>query len=1099
MDEEYTRGLLYPDHAAPEGASTRVPHVGAGRVGDFDDWSGLELDCGKDFRVMIAQDALGDSDEPCILFDTHPIQQSESPTDLAQRAGSRHTPAHRRGGSTISTLKSPTSPLSSKPQQRTFSNGATLSFPVRNRSSTFAGLSDEHDPRHLRNLDSKDEARNILNCAFGSSAGASSGTKMHVLSIGGSSKELPLSPSLPGLGASTSAGYFRKREPVASARTSALFGVRPAIHERSHSSSGTKAKFTDALLITKLFSVNLPEPTDLQTPDSPKTSQHGGAQATQSEHNLHSPPTKGKKPRAKKTPVFAIILVVHLPTKSSALSRPSSLGSTQTPPASPSAPSFQDSFNINPSSPKFRSFGTPIDRGDTRVTALVDHWDVINRALTRLEDVIAPKILGHLKQVDHFSAALASKPAKPKEKSMQRTNQISIFLNPLALGGDLKLKDAAMQAVQRIRSALRIPRVTVGQGRWGLWNDELIRISRGYGGREQNFFILNLLTSFLGAHTAEWMTLLAPSSCRRRRSIHRRPNDPDVITTRTVVVSNDRSIARRLIFFLSSFLDAEFDSENGGLLHRGRGSSISLRNAILHSPSMMVARPTQRRYSAEVHQRNGLDHPRGDLATVRGLRRKSSDIRSIKSIPIPANDLNLRKNSAATTSTTTPNPTTPVPQFSSGSGPEAGYFPDESNASASLNKIWRNAHQDGESSTASTKWGSLLSGFWSKDSPLSASESTGPSASSSMRAKKGTPLNAMSRQVENDDSSAPLEHTTIPSQSVENLPSDARPVKLEVNAFEGVIDVDIGIPSFLSSSNDSAIASPTLHNMRHVSSAASLDSLAPAKPQLTSKSASMLQSRVAGFLPSFHPDYSLQAVRVSKSDLPDLIEDIKAAMLSEPFSQESATSGWIDVCTTLIANVHSASVKRLRLKRRVSRPSEHGNVSNQAVTQSGEQSAAPRPIKRSAAMCNEFIKEEAFSYESVMDVDPLLRDAFERILARESNHGSRSVSPAPPFSHSRQTSTGTNEGQGRGHTQSGFNVSRPPDENSRALNENVVASALEDVVKSVNHDLTERRRGVNPEANANEQSPAQATKAKDNALREGVRSWLLNVEHTAVW
>ncbi len=1098
VDEEYTRGLLYPHYAASQDVPTHLPQIGAGRVGDFDDWSGLELDALKDFRMIIAQDALGDSEEPCILFDTHPTQQSENLIEISQRTGSFQPPMHRRGGSTTSTLRSPTSPMFPKPQTRISSNGPTMSSPMRNRSSTFSGSSEEHDPRHVRSSDLKEETRTILNCAFGSSAGASCGTKMHILSIGSGAKELPVTPLSPGVGGNMSASYFRKREPIARAHTSALSGLRPPMHERSHSSLGPKPKGTDAVLITNLFSVNTPEPTELQTSHASETTQDGGAVFCHAENLIYNLATKGKKPRAKKTPVFAIILVIQLPTNLSTFSRPPSRGSMHTPPMYTTVRSFPNSFHSYSSSPKITSSATLTDRGDARVNALVEHWDVIDRALTLLENLSAPRILGHLKQVDSLSAALVLKPSKPKEKTMQRTNQINIYLSPQALGSDPDLKDAAMQAVQRIRRSLRIPRVTIGQGRWGLWNDELIRIARYHGSKQQNSFILNLLTSFLGAHTAEWMTLLAPSWYRHRRSIPQRRNDPDIINTRTVIVSNDRSIARRLIFLLSSFLAGDVHPENGGALCRGPGSSVSLRNAILHSPSPQISVNTQDSESHEGHEGYDSNHLQRGLLINRALQRKPSDIHSIKSIPVPVTDLNLRKSSAATTSTVTPNPTTPIPQFSSSSGPGRGYLPDESSASASLTKIWRTANRDSESSIASTKWGSLLSGFWSKESSASASESTVPSTNSSIRVKKGNPLDNMVKELAADENSGMPAPANVPTQSAGNLPSVALPLKLQVNADEGVIDVDIGIPGFLSSSNDSTLASPPFHNVRHVSSVASFDSLASNRRQFSPKGENRLQSRVAGFLPRFHPDYSLQAVRVSKSELPDMVEKIKSAMLSEPFSQESTTSGWADVSTTLIANVQTASVKRLRLKRKISYLSDHTDDSNRPVSPGMEHSTAPRPIKPSSTMSSETVQEEAFSYESVTDVDPLLTDVVERILARDSTHGPRTLSPAP-LSHSRQSSTGTNASYRRSNKQSKLNGSRSPDGLSRGLSENIVIGALEDVVKNVNHGLTEAHKGQTSQIDGNEQSPAQIKQSQDNGLREGVRSWLLNAEHTAVW
>ncbi len=1101
VDEEYTRGLLYPDHAAPPQSPANMPQLGVRRAGEFDERGGLDPDALKDCRIMVAQDAIGDSEEPCILFDTQHFQQPESPIDTNPRTGILQAPTHRRGGSTTSTLRSPTSPLVSKPQPRIPLNSPNKSFPVRNRSSTFSGASDEHDPRQFRISDAKkEENRDILNCAFGSSAGASFGTKMHFLSLGSGMKELPATPSSPTVGGNISASYFRKREPIARAHTSALFGFRPPMHERSYSSSGAKPRITDAVLITKLFSVNVPEPMDSEAPPTSTTSEGGSTVPNHEDHFVHKPTTKGKKPRAKKTPVFAIILIVQLPAYVITISRPSSRGGVQTPPTYTSMRSFRNSFNSQSISPKLMSSShlRSMDLGDARVNALVEHWDIIDRALTLLENVSTPKILNHLKQVDRFSAAFVSKPSKPKEKTMQRTNQINIYLSPQIMGSDPKLKDVAVQAIQRIRRALRIPRVTIGQGRWGLWNDELIRIVRYHGGKEQSSFVGKLLTAFLATHTAEWMPLIAPSGHRRRHSIARKINDHDVITTRTIIVSNDRSIARRLIFLLASFLTGDFHAEDNPTLCRGPGSTVSCRDALPHSPSTELLKASKRSDSPEEDLSGSPGCSQGGLLITRALQHKPSDIRSVKSIPIPASDLSLRKSSAATTSTVTPDPTTPVPQFSSSSGTQGDYFPDESSASASLAKIWQTANKESESSTASPKWGSLLSGFWSRESSGTTSGSTAPSAASSIMVKKQTPLDTMVAELSGESNSATPGLANESAQLFGSMDSEALPLKLQVYPGEKVIDVDIGLPGFLSSSNDSGLASPPYHNIRHASSAASLNSLASSMRHVSPKAGSRAPSRVAGFLPRFHPDYSIQAVRASKSDLPDMVERVKSAMLSEPYPQQTLTSGWVDVATTLIANVQTTSVKRLTLRRKVTRSSDNEGDGNSAVAPNAEHSTASLTIKPCSTMGSEFVQEQAFSYESVVDFDPLLTEVVDRILARESAHGTRSISPGA-ISHYRQLSTGTNESSRRSNKQSMLNGPPFLERSSCSPTNNLVIGALEDVVKIVNHGLSEVPNAPNATTHMKKELATQGRRSQDNALREGVRSWLLNAEHAAVW
>jgi hypothetical protein len=58
----------------------------------------------------------------------------------------------------------------------------------------------------------------------------------------------------------------------------------------------------------------------------------------------------------------------------------------------------------------------------------------------------------------------------------------------------------------------------------------------------------------------------------------------------------------------------------------------------------------------------------------------------------------------------------------------------------------------------------------------------------------------------------------------------------------------------------------------------------------------------------------------------------------------------------------------------------------------------------------------------------------------------------------------------------------------------MVVNALEEVVKSVNEDLN----GSTNDERSKSESPGPA-KQEENALREGVKRWLISVEHTEVW
>ena len=87
-EEEHTSGLLFPDasllrrsntHAYPLHTTFNSPN--ASTAGAYDDRGGVELDASKDFRVIIAQNALGDRDA-CILLDTRASSPDSSPHGL---------------------------------------------------------------------------------------------------------------------------------------------------------------------------------------------------------------------------------------------------------------------------------------------------------------------------------------------------------------------------------------------------------------------------------------------------------------------------------------------------------------------------------------------------------------------------------------------------------------------------------------------------------------------------------------------------------------------------------------------------------------------------------------------------------------------------------------------------------------------------------------------------------------------------------------------------------------------------------------------------------------------------------------------------------
>ena len=251
------------------------------------------------------------------------------------------------------------------------------------------------------------------------------------------------------------------------------------------------------------------------------------------------------------------------------------------------------------------------------------------------------------------------------------------------------------------------------------------------------------------------------------------------------------------------------------------------------------------------------------------------------------------------------------------------------------------------------------------------------------------------------------------------------------------------MPSAFSSSFGSSMSSPkATHTGASSFNDSSMYSRTPAKHITPAGSSS--SNDVAGWLKAYHQDFALQAVRPYDG----LEQDIKRSMRAEVIhvgepafasSAEPKPGPWTEVCTTLIANAQTFSVRRLLLRRRpVSSRSRSDNHSS-------------------------FAMEEEILSEPVMDLDATLIDAVERVLA-QSSQSSRA--------HSRAASPS------RHLALDGSSLEVPRSECRK-----LVLGALEQVAKSVREEQERRGREIG------EREPREA-RMLDSTLREGVRKWL---------
>lgn len=1178
-EEEHTSGLLFPDasllrrsntHAYPLQTTFNSPN--ASSAGAYDDRGGMELDAIKDFRVIVAQNALGDRDA-CVLLDTRASSEPPS-TGLGINSQATDPSGGGKHGRTVSSIsrgsRNPfaqssvveSSPLSSAANARRASTASASAFNRgRGRSSTLTPAGSWHDPGHSRHpADSNDTG--LLNCIFGSSAFSyrGSSTKMHIISADDDPGNVT--------GVSPAA-----RSPLARAYTT---GSPSNLMEAARGPDG-KPPSKVTVLVTRMFSVNLPE--------GPDTSTERGDNATATyqeslpEMGFPFPDvSKRKKIKEKKTPMYAVAITIQIPLLARNPGRPVSRFSTLGPDSPrPGLSSSLDSDYRWPGAflDDSLSAASPPASLDERLDLLVDHWDVITRTLSHLERLARNEILFLLRKVDSLSGP-HPKPEKPP--NMQRTNQTIVHLPANILSVNSKLKEEALRSTRRISMALQTPYVVTGQSRWGVWREEGRSIVRSLGDKEQNFFFLVLLTAWLGNHT-EWLSALGPEWYRRRHNQQQKAQQDSepILTNRTVIVCPDKMTARRLIFLLSAFLPSKQRLEPVPSPLRP-GTSTSMR-AVSQSPPAVpmlrqesLRRAIERRARAQrmcqsenTHHRRSVSISSQDTAqrsfdgtdptmpAEMPSARRGSDARSMRTLSTTIQPRDTRANniSGATTSITTQSSTVPVPHFTSQQSETSqggsDRSPTDANEGLASEKLLKNLQRsdssvlssNGSLPSAGGRWGGIFSGLWSsrQESSTGRSDIYSPSDARkrSVSTIAGPPMRApptldqMVQEVTGDDSehrpdiapsgniSIPAVSTTTPHGPENNSPEPSSltsqvresPLKMSVRAEDGVVDVDLPLPGFLSlsSSGDSTIASPK----KPRTSITSVDA-APSTHSSGSgfhgaiKDNDGPSTHVAGWLKLFHEDFSLQAVRPYAT----LVADIKRAMQAEPSPYIPSTPDadgserWVDVATTLIADTRTSSVKRLRLKRKIivnnglvpshspPSPASAVHIGNSRTSAGGASSASQftnymtsrgkSPEAPIAGNQDPNFVEERFIEEPVMDLDAILVDAVERVLG-QSGYSSLAHSRAPSPSRARR--------EDKGHT-TPRGEDPPAVEVPRSECRKMVLGALEEVTRIVTAEHC--REDVDSELGLADREWKRAAAGADNTLREGIRKWLLDVE-----
>lgn len=354
------------------------------------------------------------------------------------------------------------------------------------------------------------------------------------------------------------------------------------------------------------------------------------------------------------------------------------------------------------------------------------------------------------------------------------------------------------------------------------------------------------------------------------------------------------------------------------------------------------------------------------------------------------------------------------------------------------------------------------------------------------------------------DTSGTSANSAYPINTSSGIPaSAARPIperpktydsqlKLSVNEKDGVIDVDIALPDFGSPLQSPLFGGAGSVGSQHGSSfgESSILSMPFNEPEQP--------VNVAGWLSQFHPDFALQAIKPYAT----LERDIKRAMSAEPTPITSATTPsvetgplerWVDVCSALVADTRTFSIKRLSLRRLV-RLIPTSTYQPTALTPGvpgmppgRSQYGNPYTSSPVAPMPTEIHLAEKFDEEAILDFDAVLIEGIDRVLARSgdttrinSNQSSRSSSRRGRR-NTRVDSDVTGVGGGGTHVE-------VPQTDCKG----VIFDALENVVRNV---AAERSGGK--EAEDGEEKSVRTLNHRtytDSSLKEGVRRWLSEVE-----
>ncbi|GAP84778.2 hypothetical protein SAMD00023353_0800870 [Rosellinia necatrix] len=1143
QEEIHTRSLLFPDtqelfhrddQVFPLPASSALQPGSQASTYDYD--RDVDFDV-RDVRVIIMQDTLGNVN-PSLLFDSHPGPTIERPAPVPGSSQSisqdsrRGPTSPRKGSQGQITRPLAIQPGSPQPRQGAFDRRGS----IQSRNYSFAETESQRASREYR-----EELASFSSCIFANTevmAYKGTSTKVHVIPSDTRSAVIPSSYAADGRGSL----------------------AHPHITTHAHGRLADRKK----ILVTRLFPINLPS--DDPDPAHGVTEENTGFPFPCSPDES-KPKRKRPKPVPKRTPMYAVALVIPLPATPA---NPTNLGIAVSKPTFRASSSFNEPDAFPSSLGSGRRAAWPMsgsgygsefesyygNESEDRMDFITQHWDIIMRTLSHLQSAVANSLYPMLKQADSSAPdplpvnapVQSGRTASSHSRRGSDTSQAKlpkqyaklVALPPNALMQDRQTGEEVENAQLRIVTGLCATRVVTGQGRWGPWREEARWVARWAGSKEQGFFFFNLLTGFLATHT-DWLQALSPVWYRRRYYQQQKAkNEEDTsLPSRTVIIANDKMAARRLIFLLSAFLPA---NQQLPTVRAQRPATSASFGAFSHSPpSYIVPINKEESLRRKINRRQGRapSHTRSfsiqSQATTRSMtgipaqlahlsidnqhhERRSSELFKPTNLPLAGSDLNTRKSSAATTNTVLPDD--PVAHFSTMQRSINRTVRPENRASAAADDLKRSLKRVdslGHSSHASThsrqssRWGSVISGLWStrrRDSTASTSQT--PDSLGQYDSPLGSPTKAIStkkdelspldKQVEckpaevingsGTHGAAESEPDTPRRQAAKQLDPQVRipnpsgafesPVKTSINHDDGVIDVDVQFPDYLTSF-ETAVSSPSSSGYLSTPGLGSgLDSFEQFSRLAIDGDAPL---NVAGWLQSYHPDFALQAIPPQKG----LLEQVRESLKAEPTpafvhrnlnSDEWPTEQWVDVSSAIIADTTTFSIKRLRYRRLVKPKATAERNGGSSLNHQSPTTVSP------SLSPYELPVEEKFEEEELVTLDDALIDAVERVIA-QTNDSSRVTSATSSRSVSKR--------RGRSNSEASEPEEVAPDvrldfrEVPRVECKTVVLSALGSIVQEV----VEKRE---KESKSCQTTSYQVNREKESALRGAIRAWLDSVE-----